>query len=65
MGQLEPLSSIPRSRSHIFFIGKDGSGNWVVQDEQHLCGGLSCRLYRNQLSSLFEVAHGPIQSPGL
>jgi hypothetical protein len=40
MGQLEPPSSISRSRCHIFFIGKDGSGNWVVQDEQHLCGGL-------------------------
>jgi hypothetical protein len=40
MGQLEPPSSISRSRSHLFFIGMDGRGNWVVQDQQHLCGGL-------------------------
>jgi hypothetical protein len=36
MGQLEP----PSSRSALFFIGKDSRGNWVVQDHQHLRGGL-------------------------
>ena len=30
MGQLEP----PSSRSQLFFIGKDGRGNWVVQEQQ-------------------------------
>ena len=36
MGQLEP----PSSRSQLFFIGKDSRGNWVVQDQRGLCGGL-------------------------
>jgi hypothetical protein len=36
MGQLEP----PSSRSALFFSGKDSRGNWVVQDQQHLRGGL-------------------------
>jgi hypothetical protein len=36
MGQPEP----PSSRTQLFFIGKDSRGNWVVQDQQHLRGGL-------------------------
>jgi hypothetical protein len=40
MGQPEPPSSVSRLRSRLFFIGRDSRGNWVVQDQQHLCGGL-------------------------
>ena len=40
MGQLEPPSSRFRSRAPFFFIGRDSRGNWVVQHERRLCGGL-------------------------
>jgi hypothetical protein len=33
-------SIVPCSRSLQFQIGKDSRGNWVVQDDQGLCGGL-------------------------
>jgi hypothetical protein len=31
---------VPCSRPLQFEIGKDSRGNWVVQDDQRLCGGL-------------------------
>ena len=40
MKQAEPPSTVPCARSLQFLIGKDSRGNWVVQDEQGLCGGL-------------------------
>jgi hypothetical protein len=40
MGQQEPPLSISCARSRRFFIGRDSCGNWVVQDQQHVCGGL-------------------------
>jgi hypothetical protein len=40
MGKSEPPSSAPCSSSRLFFIGRDSCGNWVVQDQQHLRGGL-------------------------
>jgi len=33
-------SIVPCSRSLQFQIGKDSPGNWVVQDDQGVCGGL-------------------------
>jgi hypothetical protein len=38
--QAEPPSIVPCSRPLQFQIGKDSHGNWVVQDDQGLCGGL-------------------------
>lgn len=40
MDQSEPLSTRPISLPRLFRIGKDSHGNWVVQDQQGLCGGL-------------------------
>jgi hypothetical protein len=37
MRQAEPPSS---SRSSLFLIGKNSRGNWVVQDQRGLCGGI-------------------------
>ena len=37
MRQANPSSS---SRSSLFMIGQDSHGNWVVQDQHHLRGGL-------------------------
>jgi len=40
MGQAERPSSSFRSPSIPFLIGRNSHGNWVVQDQQGLCGGL-------------------------
>jgi hypothetical protein len=40
MRRLEPPSSRPDSKSSQFFIGRNSRGNWVVQDQKGLCGGL-------------------------
>ena len=43
MKQAEPPSTVPSTKPLQFLIGKNSRGNWVVQDERGLCGGL---LYR-------------------
>ena len=40
MKQTEPPSIVPCSRPLQFQIGRDSRGNWVVQDDGGLCGGL-------------------------
>ena len=40
MIEAEPPSSRSRSNNPVFFIGKNSRGNWVVQDQRHICGGL-------------------------
>ena len=40
MKQTEPPSIVPCSRPLQFQIGRDRRGNWVVQDDRGLCGGL-------------------------
>jgi hypothetical protein len=40
MNTQEPPSPRPQSKSPLFFIGKNRRGNWVVQDQHHLYGGL-------------------------
>jgi hypothetical protein len=50
MGKKEP----PSSSSHLFFIGKDSRGNWVAQDQQHLCGGLFVNRTEALRFALFE-----------
>ena len=49
MKQAEPPSTVPCARSLHFLIGKDSRGNWVVQDDRGLCGGLF--VNRRKLSS--------------
>jgi hypothetical protein len=55
MGQPEP----PSSSSQLFFIGKDSRGNWVVQDQQHLCGGLFVDRAEALRFAMFENGHRP------
>jgi hypothetical protein len=64
MGQPEP----PSSRSQLFFIGKDSRGNWVVQDQQHLCGGLFIDRAEALRFAMFENGHRPqavVMVPGV
>jgi hypothetical protein len=68
MGQQEPTSSISHAKSPLFFIGKDSRGNWVVQDQQHLCGGLFVDRVEALRFALFENGHRPravIMVPGV
>jgi hypothetical protein len=55
MGQLEP----PSARYRVFFIGKDSRGNWVVQDQQGLCGGLFIDRAEALRFAIFESGHRP------
>jgi hypothetical protein len=64
VGQLEP----PSSRSQLFFIGRDSRGNWVVQDQQHLCGGLFIDRAEALRFAMFENGHRPqavVMVPGV
>jgi len=68
MGQQEPPSSRCHAKSSLFFIGKDSQGNWVVQDQQHLCGGLFVNRAEALRFALFENGHRPqavIMVPGV
>jgi hypothetical protein len=58
----------PPSRLHLFFIGKDSHNNWVVQDQQHRCGGLFVDRAEALRFALFENGHRPqavIMVPGI
>ena len=63
MGQQEPPSKSP-----LFFIGKDSHGNWVVQDQQGLCGGLFVNRAEALKFAMFENGNRPqavIMVPGV
>jgi hypothetical protein len=68
MGQQEPPSSISHANSFLFFIGQDSRGNWVVQDQRHLCGGLFVDRAQALRYALFENGNRPqavIMVPGV
>ncbi len=68
MGQSKPPSSRSRSTSPLFFIGKDGHGNWVVQDEDRLRGGLFVDHTQALKFALFENGRRPqavVMVPGV
>jgi hypothetical protein len=55
----EPPSSNSCSNAPLFFIGRDSRGHWVVQDQQHLCGGLFVGRAEALRFALFENGHRP------
>lgn len=59
MGQQRPLSWNSQSKSLVFFIGRDSHGNWVVQDQHHLCGGLFVDRAEALRFARFENGHRP------
>jgi hypothetical protein len=68
MDEPEPPSSRARSKSSLFFIGKDSCGNWVVQDQQHLCGGLFIDRAAALRFAMFENGNRPqavVMVPGI
>jgi hypothetical protein len=68
MGQQEPPSSTSHAKSLLFFIGQDSRGNWVVQDQEHICGGLFVGRAEALRYALFENGNRPqavIMVPGV
>jgi hypothetical protein len=68
MNTQEPPSPRPQSKSPLFFIGKNSRGNWVVQDQQHLFGGLFIDRRAALRFALFENGNQPqavIMVPGV
>jgi hypothetical protein len=67
MGQLEPPSTGAASLSRTFRIGRNSRGNWVVQDQKGLCGGLFVDRAEALKFAMFENGNRPqavIMVPG-
>ena len=67
MDNAKPPSADVRS-SPLFFIGRDSHGNWVVQDRDHLRGGLFADRTQALKFALFENGRRPqavIMVPGV
>jgi hypothetical protein len=57
-----------RARPSLFFIGRDSRGNWVVQDQEHLRGGLFVDRAVALRFALFENGNRPqavVMVPGV
>ena len=68
MDQSEPPPSRLSSPSRLFRIGRDSHGNWVVQDQQGLCGGLFVDRAKAVKFAMFENGNRPqavIMVPGI
>jgi hypothetical protein len=59
MKQTEPPSTGPSTRPLQFLIGKNSRGNWVVQDERGLCGGLFVDRAEALKFAMFENGNHP------
>jgi hypothetical protein len=55
----EPPSSEPPSTSRLFLIGRNSRGNWVVQDQSGLRGGLFVDRAEALRFALFENGRRP------
>jgi len=68
MDQSEPPSGRSSSQSRLFRIGRDSHGNWVVQDQQGLCGGFFVNRADALKFAMFENGNRPqavIMVPGV
>jgi hypothetical protein len=68
MERAEPPSSPSGSRAPLFLIGKDSRGNWVVQDQRGICGGLFVDRAEALRYAMFENGNQPqavIMVPGV
>lgn len=59
MRQAEPPARGPCTRSPLFLMGRDSRGNWVVQDQRGLCGGLFVNRTEALRFALFENGNRP------
>ena len=68
LSQSEPPSTRTASLPRLFRIGRDSHGNWVVQDQQGLCGGLFVDRTEALKFAMFENGNRPqavIMVPGV
>lgn len=68
MKHFEPPSPEPSSRIPLFMVGKDSRGNWVVQDQHGICGGLFVNRAEALRFAMFENGNRPqavIMVPGV
>ena len=68
MKQVEPPSPEPSPNASLFLIGKDGRGNWVVQDQKGLYGGLFVDRTEALKFAMFENGNRPqavVMVPGV
>ena len=56
MRQVEPLSCTKQS---VFMIGRNSRGQWVVQDQRHLRGGLFVSCAEALKFAMFENGNRP------
>lgn len=67
MSKGEPPSAT-HSKSSLFLIGKNSRGNWVVQDQTGLCGGMFVNRAEAVKFAMFENGNRPqavIMVPGI
>jgi hypothetical protein len=58
----------PCSRSSLFLMGQDSRGNWVVQDQRGMCGGLFVNRVTALRFAMFENGNQPqavVMVPGV
>lgn len=68
MKQAEPPLLNVKATSPLFLIGRDSRGNWVVQDEKCICGGLFVDRAEALRFAMFENGNRPqavIMVPGV
>jgi hypothetical protein len=68
MKQTEPPSTVPCLPHRQFQIGRDNHGNWVVQDEQGVSGGLFINRVEALRFAMFENGNRPqavVMVPGV
>lgn len=66
--QTEPPSSNAHPKPMCFRIGRNSRGQWVVQDEQGLCGGLFIGRTEALKFAMFENGNHPqavVMVPGI
>jgi hypothetical protein len=56
------------SRSSLFLMGQNSRGNWVVQDQRGMCGGIFVNRAEALRFAMFENGHRPqgvVMVPGV
>jgi hypothetical protein len=68
MKHVEPPSTATCARHSLFLIGKNSRGNWIVQDQDHVRGGLFVNRTEALKFAMFENGNRPeavIMVPGV
>ncbi len=61
-------AEVPCSRASLFLMGQDSRGNWVVQDQRGMCGGLFADRVTALRFAMYENGNRPqavVMVPGV